>query len=278
MKRWTMAAVITALTLVLTPAIGSAGTWLGGVKYWYVTWDSGIMDMLNEELAITYQGFGAPLDVDREPGTGYLAGPLLGYQSDDGKWSASIAPMMISSFAQNWSGYAGSMDLIDKTALDRLDVDIAFNYNLTDRYKLFAGLKYQDMELDFNLTTIPPGAPPQTDTYIVEAEAFIPTIGLGGVHPLGSNLVASGQIGILYAIQDMTITNESGDVDDIFPHPGLGFTTEVNMTYRAMTDLLLQLGYRYQVFSIKARWPGRTEIVESFDITQGLTLTAVYVF
>ncbi len=76
----------------------------------------------------------------------------------------------------------------------------------------------------------------------------------------------------------MTITNESGNTDDIFPHPGLGFNTEVNMTWRAMTDLLLQLGYRYQVFTIKARGPGREEIVESFDITHGLTLTAVYVF
>ena len=148
MKRWTVTAAIIALTLVLTPAIGSAGTWLGGVKYWYVTWDSGIMDWLNEDLAISFQENGLPLDVDREAGSGFLAGPLLGYQSDDGKWSASIAPMLISSITQNWSasGPVGiTMDVNDKTTLDRVDIDIAFNYNLTDSYKLFAGLKYQDV-------------------------------------------------------------------------------------------------------------------------------------
>ena len=33
-----------------------------------------------------------------------------------------------------------------------------------------------------------------------------------------------------------------------------------------------------QVFPIKARGPERAKIVESFDITHGLTLTAVYIF
>jgi hypothetical protein len=278
MKKWMVAAsCLLLLTAVIVPDVGADGTWFAGVKYWDAEWDSGILDWFEKDLATSFLQSRGQFTAHRNPGDGYLAGPLIGYQTANGKWSFSAAPMVVSSFTQTWSGQSGAMALDGDVDLERIDVDLAANYTLSDRYKLFAGLKYQDMEMDFVLS-YDPGGTPLVDTYKVSSTAYIPTIGAAGVFPLGSKVVASAQGGLLYALTDLTITNAAGQTDDIWPHPGLGLNLEGNFTYQPLNDLLLQLGYRYQVFTIEARGPGRDDIVKSYDITHGLTLTAVYVF
>jgi len=278
MKRWMVAAAcFFLLTAVIAPSAGADGTWFAGFKYWDAQWDSGVLDWFEKDLATSFLQSRGQFSSQRDPGDGYLAGPLLGYQTANGKWSFSAAPMVFSSFTQSWSGQSGAMVLDGDVDLERIDVDLAANYTLTERYKLFAGLKYQETDMDFTLS-YDPGGMPLVDTYKVRSTSYIPTIGAAGVFPLGSKVAASAQGGLLYAFTDLTITNSAGQTDDIWPHPGLGFNLEGNFTYQPVNDLLLQLGFRYQVFTIEARGPGRDEIVKSYDITYGPTLTAVYVF
>ncbi len=75
-----------------------------GAKYWYAAWDSAVLDWFEKEVGIGFLANGLTLESDLDMGSGFLAGPLLGYQSDDGIWSVSLAPMVFSSFSQDWEG------------------------------------------------------------------------------------------------------------------------------------------------------------------------------
>jgi opacity protein-like surface antigen len=202
---------------------------------------------------------------------------MIGYQSDDGKWSVSFAAMFISSFNQDWEGSAGAMMLEGDVELDRRDYDLAVNYTFSKYFKAYAGYKYQDMDLDFELT-FNTGLGAQTDTFDIEADAHIPTFGIGAAYPVHDQVVIGGQIGVLYPLMDMEITNEDGRTDDIIPHSRIGFNTEANITYQPWEHLIIQAGYRYQEFTFKARGPGRTDIIKSVDKTYGPTLSAFYMF
>ena len=76
----------------------------------------------------------------------------MSYQSDDGKWSASFAPMVLSSFSQDWKGKAPGMDMESDVDLKRTDIDIALSYSINRFVRMFWGYKYQDMEIDFKLS------------------------------------------------------------------------------------------------------------------------------
>ena len=277
-KTSVMIMMVLVSALLLWPITAAAGTYFLGVKGWFATWDSGILDWLEEDIATTFTQNRLVFDADRDPGDGYLVGPLLGYQTDDGKWSFSLALMVFSDFEQDWGGNAGAMMLTGDAELERHDIDFVVNYTLSKYLKIYAGYKYQDSELDFTLTFTPPLGMQQTDKFKVDFEAHIPTIGLGAVYPLNDRLVIGGQAGLLYAIMDMKIKNPGGDTDNIWPQPGLGFNTEANITYMPWQGFLIQLGYRYQVFTIEARGPGRENIVKSYDITYGPTCSLVLTF
>jgi hypothetical protein len=261
----------------LWPTASEAGTYFLGVKGWYATWDSGILDWLEEDIATTFAQNRLDFEADRDPGDGYLVGPLLGYQTDDGKWSYSLAVMVFSDFEQDWGGNAGTMILTGDAELERHDIDFAVNYTLSKYFKLYGGYKYQDSELDFTLSFMSTMGM-QTDVFKVDFKAHIPTFGIAAVYPLHQTVVIGGQAGLLYAIMDMKIKNPDGDTDDIWPQPGLGFNTEANITYMPWRHLIMQLGFRYQVFTIEARGPGREEIVKSYDITYGPTFSLVLTF
>ncbi len=271
--KWIIAIMLISLFLGW-PATSPAGTYFFGTKGWYTTWDSGILDWLEKDIAISFRENRLDFSAHKDPGTGYLAGELLGYQTDDAKWSFSLALMMVSSFEQDWHGSAGTMELSGDVRLKRYDFDLAVNYTLNKYLKIYGGYKYQDMDLDFILSfETMMGA--QTDIFRVDSQAHIPTIGLGAVYPLQKRIVVGGQAGLLYAIIDMKLKTSGADSENIWPHPGLGFNTEANVTYMPWKNLIFQLGYRYQAFTTKARGPGREDITTSYDITYGPTLSLV---
>jgi hypothetical protein len=221
-KKSIMVMIVLISTLFLWPTAAAAGTYFLGVKGWFATWDSGILDWLEEDIATTFAENRLEFEADRDPGD-CLVGPLLGYQTDDGKWSYSLAIMVFSDFEQDWGGNAGAMMLTGDAELERHDIDFAVNYTLSKYFKIYAGYKYQDSELDFTLTFTPPLGMQQTDDFKVDFEAHIPTIGLGAVYPLHDTLVIGGQAGLLYAIMDMKIKNPGGDTDDITYGPTISF-------------------------------------------------------
>jgi hypothetical protein len=94
-----------------------------------------------------------------------------------------------------------------------------------------------------------------------------------------TNVVAVGvQAGVLYAFIDMKLKNTEGQVEDIWPHPGLGFNAEATLTYLPTEGVVLQMGYRYQVFVLNARGPGRENITINYDNSHGPTMSLFYAF
>lgn len=267
---------------ILLPVHAGAGTYYTGVKWWQTSWDSAILDWFEKDIGETYRANRLQLTAHKDAGDGYLAGPLLGYQSNDRKWSVSFSPMVFSSFSQDWNGTADPMMLATRVSLERKDFDLAASYAINEYLKGYVGYKYQDMQMEFILTfTAPMGGQTITQTfhYDLDSQAHIPTAGLAGVYQISDHLVTGLQAGVLYAIPSLTVTEASSGVNqDIRPWPGLGFNTEATLTYQPLKNVLLQGGYRYQVFKMEARAPGRTEITRSYDVTHGVTLSAIYVF
>jgi hypothetical protein len=263
--------------LYLFPLNTTAGTYITGMKYWEAKWDSAILDWFEEDIAISFEENRLQFSGHKSTGDGYLAGPLIGYQTDDQKWSFSFAPMVFSSFDQDWSGAAGPMALNTKVDLERMDFDFAASYTLSKYLRVYAGYKYQDMNMDFILsygTTMGN----YTLDYDVESTVHMPTIGLGGVYPVHEKAVLGLQAGLLYCIPHLEVKEASFGTENIKPWPELGFNVEGSITYKPFKDFIFQAGYRYQTFKLTARGPGRMNVSTSYDVTYGLTLSVLYVF
>lgn len=255
----------------------SAGTFITGAKAWYTQWDSAILDWFEQDIAHGFSQNRLTLTAVKDPGEGYLAGPLIGYIKDDGKWSFSFAPMVLSNFNQDWHGTAGSMQLDTAVKLDRIDIDLAANYVFSKNIKFFVGYKYQDMDMDFRLayTTVMGDV---LFNYTLESTVHIPTVGGSVVYPVYDNLVLGLQMGVVYTLPKLVMTAREGSSENIKPYPGLGFNTEISINYKPMENLICQLGYRYQAFEMEARAPGRTTVTKSYDVTHGATFTVIYFF
>ena len=269
--------VVFAWSMIFCPVASGAGSWMLGVKGWYASWDSAVLDWFEQDLAAGFRENGIDLQADSDPGDGYLAGPLLSYQKEGSKWSFSGALMGISNFSQDWDGSAPGMDIDSSLDLERFDFDLAANYTLHKYVKAFVGFKYQRTEMDFTL---------RYDTlmiqrvfdYKLEADAYMPTAGVGIAYPIHEKFALGLQLGLLYADIDLEITDEEGDTFDIWPQSTWGFNGEVTLSYQPKKDLILQLGYRYQIWQLEARRPQSLEVIVSDDITHGVTGLVVYLF
>ncbi len=169
------------------------------------------------------------------------------------------------------------MNLETTVNLERKDYDFAVGINLSKYLKGYLGYKYQDMKMEFDISYVTTMGR-TTLNYDIESKVHMPTVGLGGFYPLHEKVAIGLQLGLLYAIPDLKITEASTGTDNIKPWPNLGFNVEGSLTYQPFGNLVLQAGYRYQVFELEARGPGREDITESYDITYGWTLSAAYAF
>jgi long-subunit fatty acid transport protein len=280
MNQKTILLVIFILLFCFSPATVAAGNFIVGVKGWYASWDSSILDWFEQDIAQDFMDRRLSLTADSDPGTGYLAGPLLGYQTDDGKWSFSFAPMVFSSFTQDWNGAAGSMDLNSNVDLSRQDYDLSATYTLSKYLRVYAGWKIQIMEMDFNLSYETP-ARPQAFAYKVESTVHMPTAGIGLTYPVHEKVVLGLQLGVLYAVPELEITDQDNITRNLYPQPSFGYNSEANISFQPLERLVLQLGYRYQIFSLETVNIVDSDALEkwdSYDITHGCTMSVVYVF
>jgi hypothetical protein len=80
------------------------------------------------------------------------------------------------------------------------------------------------------------------------------------------------------ALIDLVMTDPDGKDFDIDPKYSFAFNTEANLNILPVKDLVVQIGFRYQEWYLKARSPQRWDTTESRDTTYGPTLTIVYAF
>jgi len=286
MKRaWRIIGIL-AVILAVPLTHAHAGTFMVGAKYWYAQWDSAVLDWFEKDIGVGFKALGVTLNSDIDTGTGYMAGPVFGYQTDDKSWSFSFAPMVLSSFSQDWKGTAGTMNL--KTDIDttRRDYDLAATYSLS-QYKeklsfleycrVYAGFKYQTVEYDLKLKYNTEMGDVMYD-YKLDAKVSMPTIGAGVVYPVFDKLVLGLQGGVGLALIDLKMKDPDKVTFDIAPEYSYLFTTEGSVNFLPMKNLILQLGLRYQEWYLKARSPQRWDTTESKDTTFGPTLTVVYTF
>ena len=275
-KLW-MLAVVFAWSMIFCPVVFGGGSWILGVKGWYASWDSAVLDWFEQDLAAGFRENGINLQAKSDPGDGYLLGPLVSYQTEGGKWSFSGAFMGISDFSQDWDGSAPGMNIGSSLNLERFDFDFAANYTVHKYVKLFAGFKYQRTEMDFTLRYNTLMAQRVFD-YDLEADAYMPTAGIGLAYPIHEKVALGLQLGILYADIDLKIKDEEGETFDIWPRSTWGFNGEATISYQPKDNLILQIGYRYQIWQLEARRPQSWEKIVSDDITHGVTALVVTLF
>jgi hypothetical protein len=289
MKKKRAAIIIILATFFSAYSLNAnAGTWAVGLKGWYTSWDSSVLGWFEKDIEALFAKNGVLVDVEKDPGSGYLAGPVIGYQTENGELSISFAAMVFSRFNQSLGMETGQMGEIKADAdLDRKDFDFAVTYSLfkyRDKFPLFqyqnvfVGYKHQIANLDLKITFDTIG-PTKASKYKVDQTARMPTIGTGFAFPISDKAAAGCQLGLLYVIPELEKTDDDGSKDHIWTQSSFGFNGEVSLSYLPFTNLIFQLGYRYQSFTLTAILSdGGGDETKSPDITHGLTFSLVYFF
>ena len=276
----------TILIMVLFTALfcskAYAGTFLIGAKYWWVmSWDSAILAYYDKGLCADVIRTDFAYNSESEAGTGYLAGPVFGYQTSDGVWSFGFAPMVISSFSQKLNAKAwppadpsNIYPINTDIKLQRMDYDLAVSYSLfqfkdslsvLEYCKLFAGIKYETVKADLTSTIQDTEFNQSVD---IKYDLIMPTVGVGVVYPFTDKFFAGIQGGLGLAIISSS---------DIKADSTVSYNVDCNLGFMPIDKLILQLGFRYQ------RWDLKTTSSDAnpgtyADITYGPTLSCAYVF
>lgn len=281
-----MVVAILSFILVFPLYNAGAGTVLAGAKYWSASWDSAVIDWFEKDIGVGFRSVGANLISDVDKGSGFLAGPVIGYQNDSGTWAFSLALMVFSNFSQDWNGTAETMTLATSIDTRRRDLDLAATYSLSSyqdslsflKYcRVFAGYKYQTLRYDMILNYVTQMGD-ISYPYDLEAEVNMPTVGFGVVYPIRQKIVLGLQGGIGLALIDLKMKDPQGNTFTIDPKYSFSYNAEASLNLLPVNRLIVQLGLRYQEWYLKARSPQRWARTESKDVTFGPTVTFVYTF
>ena len=282
MKRAYGTILIVVLFTSLFCSKAYAGTFLVGAKYWWVmSWDSAILAYCDKGLGTEIVKKGYAYQSESKFDTGYLAGPIFGYQTSDRVWSFGFAPMVISSFSQELHVKAWDPDypgiivpMNTDIKMERQDYDLAVSYSLfqfkdsvsfLEYCKLFAGLKYQTAKADITMTIPDSGF---IESFDIKYNLIMPTVGIGVVYPFTDKFYAGIQGGL-----GLTMISSS----DLKTENTASYNFECSLDYMPIDKLILQLGFRYQRWDLKITssdaYPGTYA-----DITYGPTLSCAYAF
>lgn len=288
-KRSVPVVIAVILILAFAPVSLSAGTLMVGGKAWFALWDSEwgqkLAELADFEIATfySYLTYGTYTDAKAtskaETGKGFLAGPLVSYQTDDRLWTMSLAVMWFSSFSQDIKStfydynLAASLPFKYDLKLSRKEIDVAVARSLTENLRIFAGFKRQSLENNFTATV----EGTEYKVYDVNLDVNIPTAGLGFAVPISESVVVGIQAGVLYAMSKFKykdyLTNYK---DSIKMENTIGYNAEAALTFLVAESIAIQAGYRYQYMKFEfddPEYPGMPKIKDTFH---GITVSAVY--
>ncbi len=246
-----------------------AGTIMVGAKGWYTEWESAF-DKAIADAVIHYCYIEDPAgnySSTVKPGKGFLAGPLIGYQTDDNLWSFSAAFMFINLFKSDTDWDFNGYELKTKTKMRRNDYDMSVSYMLLDFMKVFAGFKYVKSTYDVDIKN------PAEDFYKAEMTCKIPTAGIALGGSLTDSIVLGIQLGIMYIIPDYKYEGEKLKADN-----SIGYTVEPNLSFLISENFMLQTGVRYQIYNAKFNDTKNDLNVTKNDQMLGVTASAVFMF
>lgn len=295
MKIQFLKAAIAVFILCSIPAMCSgayADTMIVGWKGWYTNWEPGGMRIMEKLTTASYAYGGYPIHLEKKAADGYLTGPTMGYQMGD--WSLGVSCMFINKFDYKMGGIgydfssANPFPVISRTKMNRSEVDAALSYSIFSWLKVFAGYKYQ--RLSYNIWHLMGGIFMAVDN---EYDLHMPTAGLAFYIPILDNLNIGAQAGVLYLVPHSS--NESAPatnnvfmffllrkVSDLRLDPSFGFNGEAMINFILMERVIIQAGYRYQIFKLH----GKTRLNEyhlpgvssgsAMDVFQGVTCSVSY--
>ena len=159
MKKINVLFLTVSLIIIFNPSISTAGSYMLGMKGWYAFWDgspdaiSGIVDDdldngVEASLDPSFTGtVNSESSSSKSTGKGYLAGPMLAYQTDDRIWSFSLAFMYLSDFTYDTTSSGiftigppenlnGINTLNYTIELKRREIDVAISRSISSRMKM----------------------------------------------------------------------------------------------------------------------------------------------
>ncbi|GEM_PF-3261077 len=293
MKKQFLKAAVAVFILCSIPLLRSgvyADTMIIGWKGWYTNWEPAAMRIIEKLTTASYAYGLSAIQLDKKTADGYLTGPAMGYQLGD--WSLGVSCMFINKFDYKMSGfgYDGSsvFPVISRTRMNRSEVDVALGYSIFSWLKVFAGYKYQ--RLSYHTWHLMGSIFMAVDN---EYNLHMPTAGLALYIPILDNLNISVQAGALYLIPYSSSDSFPWQptpvlytllkmVSDMKLDPSFGFNGEAMINFIFLEHVIIQLGYRYQIFKLH----GKTRLNEyhlpgvssgsAMDIFQGVTCAVSY--
>jgi len=294
----------------------SAGDFFYGIRTWNATWSPGAMKKIKKDAEFTNrQSF-----LKRENSieilpyvaddiSGFYAGPLISYVTDNRKFSFGIVAMGGKSGSQGFTEVSAEQsegelqDTVTGVRAEpiRTDFDFTAAYAINERIKVFAGIKSQSYEYDIGMTTI--GTYSLYDTSIpfylqsvIFGGGFLeikhkytgPAVGIAYSLPVSDRSALSGSLGYFKATGTsnekaiLIVSNGISGLEQfsLFSFASLnttiayhGITLELTYTTRMVDNLFLQVSYRGQFSNVDVQY---TWADDSFLYVQGVETTSEF--
>ena len=299
--------IVFSMLFVFFAGAAHAGTLMVGLKGWYAFWNGTpnrfaeiVDDAVDEGVELAIPGVVSDTNSSKETGTGFLAGPIMAYQTDDRMWAFSLAFMYLSMFNYETTakgtvvgvGWSGINDLDYTIELQRREIDIAVSRSISPWMQVYAGYKYLRLENNIGIsgsiiiTNPPPVAVVGTINSDVEIAIYshTPTAGLGFVVPLSEKSFFGLQTGVIYIMPEFeskATNNNTGVVDkesSSFKNK-LGVNIEASISFLAQEKIMFQIGYRYQGVKLeRSDTSGQVGSFGVWDSFHGVTFSALLLF
>ncbi len=291
-------ALVVAIVCMLVSSPAFAAEFMLGAKGGYFVWDPYIKEFKGTFISDMDRGsgflYGPVMSVSFTPDVTFSVSGLFGEQSTH--W---YSPDQLTTVGGGGQYYISGTYYVE---MDRIDVDSALSYRMTEKMKVFAGYKYQRGLLEMYSTErryqAPLGDNKVYDSYMkIDIPAHGPALGLGVSQPLGSQFFAAANLSGLYmfnlgkikeqrykaynAVDELEFT---GDVDYGTPvslkaeQIGFNFEPAVGGLFDS-AGIVVTLGARLQYTWIKFKDPA--DFMPdgwSPDIQYGVYLTVLYGF
>ncbi len=311
----TVRTIVFSMLFVFFAGAAHAGTLMVGLKGWYAFWngtpnrfaeivddavDEGIENVLSAP-PFNSTTVNSDTNSSKEVGTGFLAGPVMAYQTDDRMWAFSLAFMYLSVFTYETTSMGsltatdigianGVNDLDYSIELRRREIDIAVSRSILPWLKVYGGYKYQRLENKIDVSGTVLGSPvgPVIGTVDSDVEitiySHIPTAGLGFVVPLSGKSFFGLQTGVIYIMPEFEseVTNNNTGVvnkeSSSFKNK-LGVNIEASISFLAQEKIMFQIGYRYQGVKLeRSDTSGQVGSFGVWDSFHGVTFSALLLF
>jgi hypothetical protein len=270
-----IAILFSIFSLLISPLTSFALDYLIGAKAWYASWEPGI-----KGIGEKFEDTGLQ---HLETGSGWMYGPNMSILFTD-NLSLSISYLygnLYSKYEKVWEytdfiGDPYRKDFNGNATTTRQDLDVAVSYRVTQLLRIFAGYKYQPVEISTTASGTVWPLNPADDNFQKEDATFEllfhgPALGAGASLPFGGIFAFTMNLSILYISGDGTLkvdkevyfissfrnpTTDSVKVD--VTYNGFGLNAEPALICIIKENIIVILGFRYQFIRLDGEFEIKT--------------------